>query len=98
MSRFHRAPSQRSGPADNRDPAPCPFPMAQVTESPSHDWNAIGSLLEEMIEDDAVRSSTLCYLESFADQLARQGSLSGRQVEIIEDIRARRDRDGKRGF
>lgn len=88
----------KPGPQDSRDPAPCPFPMAQVPESPRHDWHAIGSLLEEMIEDDNIRESTARYLSSFHEQLEDRGSVSDRQVEIIYEIRERRDREGKRGF
>jgi len=88
-------PGQRPGPADARD---CPYPMAGLPESPRHDWAAIDTLLEEMIEDDNIRASTLAYLESFYDQLSRQGSLSDKQVGIIREIEARRDREGKRGF
>ena len=88
-------PGQRPGPVDARD---CPYPMAGVPESPAHDWAAISTLIDEMVSDDNIRTSTLCYLESFSDQLSRQGSLSDRQVEIVKEIQARRDREGKRGF
>jgi hypothetical protein len=88
----------KPGPPDSRDPAPCPYPMARVAESPNHDWHQIGELLEEMLEDDNIRESTARYLSSFHEQLQARGSLSDKQVEIIGEIEQRRNREGKRGF
>lgn len=82
-------------PPDARD---CPYPLAGLPESPAHDWAAIATLLEELIEDDNIRQSTLAYLESFYHQLESRGSLSDKQVGIIREIEQRRDREGKRGF
>jgi hypothetical protein len=72
--------------------------MAGIREEPSHDWHAVGNLLDELIEDDNIRPSTEEFLGSLHEQLERQGRLTDPQVERIYEIEARRNRDGKRGF
>jgi hypothetical protein len=72
--------------------------MAEVREEPKHDWHQIGELVEELLEDDAIRHSTHEFLSSYHEQLEARGSLTDRQVATIYEIRDRRDREGKRGF
>lgn len=54
----------------------------------SHTWqdlSKIGEVLEELV-DKSLTSSERNLIESFSDQHSRRGSLSERQLEVLEEI------------